>query len=293
MIKAWLKSIAPLLIRLLTALLLRLSAPRRERLAWLLSGWAIWLFPKERRKILRNIAYIYQLPVHSSFAKNFARQVLYAQIASAFDTIACAYQQPTEIEGLDAFSRAIKPLHAQGHGLMIVTAHLGSWELVGRSVASAVGNFSALAKPAKLKGASAFLDDMRRRMNIDVMWTDRPRLIRGMLEFLEQGHSLGFVMDQKPENSAGMEVNFMGRPTPFVAGPGVMAGRCKAPIVAVFCTRKGPGHFALSWEIVDQGGQARPDMTELTQRLATSLERAIRQFPEQWAWNYKRWRFDS
>jgi KDO2-lipid IV(A) lauroyltransferase len=111
-----------------------------------------------------------------------------------------------------------------------------------------------------------------------------------MLGALRSGATVGFVMDQKPDGRQGPIVPFFGQPTAFVAGPAAMALRCGCPVVAIFCLREGPFRYRLVSETVEvpAGGDAE---LALTARMAATVERVIRDYPEQWTWNYRRWRF--
>ena len=69
-------------------------------------------------------------------------------------------------------------LLAHKRGLIIVTAHIGSWEFVARYAAQASGKrFNALAKPSKLPEMTFVLNKLRDRMNTAVLWTDSKNLL--------------------------------------------------------------------------------------------------------------------
>jgi KDO2-lipid IV(A) lauroyltransferase len=111
-----------------------------------------------------------------------------------------------------------------------------------------------------------------------------------MLAALRHGDWLSFVMDQKPIGRQGPEVDFFGHKVAFVSGPAAMSIKTGAPILAVYCFRIGPARYRLKWEVIDPQG-TKKTVDTLTAELAHSIEGAIRLYPEQWCWNYKRWKF--
>ncbi len=247
---------------------------------------------KDVKRICLNVSKIYGLPQHSSFSRSFARQVISHQVNSALEVFKESVSPNTlSMRGMEEFARCYKEQLAKGHGVIVITGHMGSWELVGQACALVGGDFHALAKPSKLSQLTKALDDMRKRFGIKVIWTGRSMLFKQMLGALRSGGSLGFVMDQKPQGGVGPTVEFMGRPTTFVGGPAVVAVKTGAPVVGVFCMREGPWRyriFAKPISVEDSDSE-----NALTQKMAALIEDVVRTYPEQWAWNYRRWKFPA
>lgn len=251
------------------------------------------LLPRDRRLISSNVQSVYGLRPHSGYAQRFQRQVLRSQLAVAMETFKYTLwgQGPLILEGLEDLSAKLEEALAAGKGVIVVTAHTGSWELVAQAVAKASQRtFYALAKPSKSKTFTAILKRMRSGMNTEVLWTDSKNLLREMIKTLQAGQLLGFVMDQKPEGRIGPLVSFLGRPTEFVSGPAKLAIRHQSAVLAVFCMRAGPGRYKIYSEVVAPAHHGLFDEQALTQAMARTIEACIRLYPEQWVWNYKRWR---
>ncbi len=278
---------AVLLIRLLP----------RAFVPWLASLFSILaprLLQRDRQLIEDNVARVYRLPGLSSFSRDFQRQVFRSQAVIALETIKnlCSRKKLVTFTGMDEARVEMQRLTRQGKGLVVVTAHIGSWEMVAGAVADLTGRtFVALAKPSKLPEFTAFLDSMRRtKANTEVLWTDSKNLLRDMMKTLKTGGNLGFVMDQKPGGRVGPLVEFLGQPTEFVSGPAKLAAKHQSGIVAIFCMRTGPWTYRIVYETVSEPGSGETDELVLTQKMASALSRAIKLYPEQWIWNYKRWR---
>lgn len=248
---------------------------------------------RDMRILSENLEQILGLPPGSAEHRRLALAVTRHQSASALETVRGIFRPGSlRLDGLDRLGELIGRAEAAGRGQLVVTAHLGSWELVGHTSAL-VGDkqFHALAKPSRIAGVTGFLEEMRQRMGTNVFWTGRKSLLRDMLGALRKGETLGFVMDQKPEIGAGRDVTFFGRPTPFVVGPGALAARTGCAVIAVFCLRRGPFHFEVECDELFASGHDQKDEQALTQAMADAIEAAVRRHPEQWAWTYRRWRF--
>lgn len=247
---------------------------------------------KDLAQLRSNVQRVYNLPPKSHFSAMFEQQVLRHHMTCALETLRII-QEPKvmEIAGFEALRTAIAAVETINKGHVIVTAHLGSWELcayLGQKAASRP--FRVLAKPPKRIGALTFLNKVRERMGVEVLWTDRKSLLKDMLGGLKRGESIGFVMDQKPEGRQGPVVPFFGIGTEFVSGPATMTLRTGCAVIALFCVREGPFAYRAVSQTLAPGGHNETDELALTARMAAAIEAAVRLYPEQWTWNYKRWR---
>jgi len=264
---------------------------------WLLSAAAqflalavSFLAKKERRQLQRNIHAVLGLPKHSLFAKQFARQVVYHQAHCQIESIKAVLSPDSiEVDGLEELREVLRQARSAGKGVVVGTAHLGSWELVGHFLAKSTDRQAfVLAKPPKWKWLERTLNEFRQQMGTKVLWTNRAGLLREMLQVVKANEILGFVMDQKPDKRVGPRVPFMGFETEFVSGPARIASRTDCRVVMVYCLRTGPWRYRVVARPL--AANAPVDVDALTARMAADIEQMIRLYPEQWAWSYRRWR---
>jgi KDO2-lipid IV(A) lauroyltransferase len=88
-------------------------------------------------------------------------------------------------------------------------------------------------------------------------------------------------------------VSFFGRPTGFVVGPTKLAIKYKCPVVSIFVVRINAWEYRILSNVILTSGHQEEDELKVTQMFATEIENNIRLYPEQWTWNYKRWKFDD
>lgn len=277
---------------MLHAFVLALPRPLVPAVATALAALA-WPFQKKDRKLIDlNVQRVYKLPPGSHFSEMFAKQVLRSQVRCAFETFhAIAKPDSIKVEGYEELAANVAALEATGKPIVVVTAHMGSWELCAYYPRKAASKpFHVLAKPSRSEAFTKFLDERRAKMDVQVLWTGSKTLLRDMLGTMKRGELLGFVMDQKPEGRQGPRVQFFELPTEFVSGPATMVARSQAGVLSTFCVRVAPFRFRLVSRVVLPGGHDVKDELELTQLMASEIERVIRLYPEQWTWNYKRWR---
>jgi KDO2-lipid IV(A) lauroyltransferase len=148
----------------------------------------------------------------------------------------------------------------------------------------------ALAKESRLSALTNLLTWLRGKFCVKVLYVGKKTIVRDVLLALKS-HMVGFVADQKPQARQGILVSFLGQPTELVSGPEKFALKASASVVALYVVRTGDGQYTvISDVILHRAAEAMVSDGVISKRLAESMERAIRLYPEQWAWNYKRWR---
>lgn len=258
--------------------------PLAHLLAWLYRTLA----PRKLERALVNLELAFGDQMTGRQRRTLARASLVHQAASLIET-ARELQRPGSvvIEGQTEFARSVAELEQSSGGQLLVTAHLGSWELLNRAATLvAARGFFALAKQPSQATADSFLDALRLAAGTEVLASGAKSTLRRMLKVLNDGGWLGLAMDQKPDG-AGIKVIFFGRETEFVVGPANLIDRQGCRVLAASCVREGPSRYRLTaQELEFDPGASRE---QITQRLAAELEAMIRAHPEQWLWTYRRW----
>ena len=260
-------------------------------ISWLFFHASRILGTKDYRTLSLNIRQVFRLAPDRGFGYQFAEQVCRHQIECGIETIQSIFRPGRAVTtGLSELHETMQQQRSDSAGMVLVTAHLGSWELLGMHCAhSRAGRFNVLAKEPDHSLITDMLEILRRRMGTPVIWTGRQMVQRRMLKALRAQEWLGFVMDQKPAKRVGPVVHFFDRPTEFVSGPAAMAARTNCSVMAAFCIREAPFRFSIRCQPLLAAGHDLRDVVKITQICANSLEDAIRTYPEQWCWNYKRW----
>ncbi|HWV58363.1 MAG TPA: lysophospholipid acyltransferase family protein [Longimicrobiales bacterium] len=191
----------------------------------------------------------------------------------------------TEVIGFDALRAAVDA----GRGAIVVTGHLGNWEIGGASLAARGIPMDVVAQ----RQANPLFDRMvvRARERLGMRVIERSRATKLALRSLREGRAVAFVADQDARR-AGVFVPFFGRLASTHRGPALMAVRTGAPLFLGSCLRVGDGYRITLRQITVREGSGDVDdaVIALTAAFTRGLEEAIRAAPEQYFWHHRRWK---
>jgi KDO2-lipid IV(A) lauroyltransferase len=212
--------------------------------------------------------------------RNFARTVL--------DTTAIMHYSKEEIvaavaiEGEEYLKAALK----QGKGVLALSAHLGSFTMIGARLAAAGYQFSVVVKHPAHKRFAQLTDDFRSQVGIHTI-PAKPRreAVRGIIKALRQNRIVLVIADEF--KSGEILVDFFGLRLPAPRGPATLALRTGAVTLPMFAVRQADDSLVLSIGAAIEPVR-RDDLDSSV--LATTalytryLEQAIRRYPAQWNW---------
>jgi KDO2-lipid IV(A) lauroyltransferase len=176
-------------------------------------------------------------------------------------------------------------------GALVVTAHLGNWELLslgGRLTGLA---FATVVRPLDVGFLDRFAERLRASAGIERI--DKRHAARAILDALRGGRVVGVLLDQNATRAEGVFVPFFGRPASTSRGLALLALRAGVPILPVFIHREPDGHHRIVIEAPIQAstsGSVEAAVTQVTAECAARIEAAIRRWPDQWLWLHRRWR---
>ncbi len=189
--------------------------------------------------------------------------------------------------GLDAFETAV----AQGRGVVLVSGHLGNWEVGGASLAARGIPLDAVAKGMSNALFERDLMNTRARMGMNIIEMSRAR--GGILRSLAAGRVAALVADQDMHRG-GVFVPFFGSLAATPKGPAFFAIRAGAPLFVGVPLRARGRRQRYDMRLVPVDfhptGDLDADVARLTELHTCALEAAVREAPEQYFWQHKRWK---
>lgn len=250
---------------------------------------------KETRRFFENVSRVHGLPAHSEFARGFYRQCLTHQIHCLCETARAVLAPGSiRIDGFEELRQNIKSVRGSENAVIFITGHIGAWELCAQYAGKAFERpLHVLAKRPRSVLLHRMAELLREQMHVHILWVDRKNLLREMIAALNTKEALGFVMDQKPDGRVGHSVTFLGADTEFVSGPAALSKKFRTPVVSIFAVRVGDSHYRLVSRVIVKDPDEFAGESAITETLAAEIERVIRLFPEQWTWNYKRWKIPA
>jgi KDO2-lipid IV(A) lauroyltransferase len=179
---------------------------------------------------------------------------------------------------------------ALGKGLIIVTGHLGNWELGGAYVAARGLPVDAIARHMANPLFDRYLTSTRQRIGMTVVHDEAA--VRRVPRSLRGGRTVAFLVDQGAVGLASTWVPFFGRLAKTPRGPAVFALRLGTPILLGVALRQPSGRYQLSFEPVDatDTGDREADVDRIVADYTAALERWVRKAPEQYFWHHRRWK---
>ena len=191
-------------------------------------------------------------------------------------------------EGMENYLAA----QARGKGVLIVTGHLGAWEL-SSFYHSLMGHpMSMVIRPLDNRRLDAFVNAIRCLHGNRVISKDD--FGRGLLTAMRSGQTVGILMDTNMTPPQGSFVKFFGVEACTATGLAHIARKTGAAVLPGFmlwepAERKYVLHFGPEIEI-PHTADASADILEGTQRCTSAIESWIRRYPDQWLWIHRRWK---
>ena len=196
---------------------------------------------------------------------------------------------------MDRFIRFMNPerldkAYEKGRGVIVITAHLGSWELMAAALREYGYQGVTLGRRIYFKKYDDFLNSLRKSRDVTVIYRDESP--RKMLKTLRQNWIVGIVADQDVDSVDGVFVDFFGRSAYTPSGPVALAKASGAVLMPVFIIRDGFRHTIFLEEPIElrDTGDKEADLIYNTQKWSSVIESYIRQYPDQWVWMHRRWK---
>jgi lauroyl/myristoyl acyltransferase len=190
-----------------------------------------------------------------------------------------------EAEGLEPW----RELATGEPGFILVTAHMGAWEVGSMLSASRETRRVHVVREAETDPrAQRFIEGLIRKCGGEryvTHFAEDPQLGMDLLEALRRGEVVALQGDRPRSGGRTVEASLFGRPFPLPVGPAALARAAGAPIVPVFIFREGRLRYrcVLRPPIrVAQTGDRQRDVREALEGFAADLESAIRREPHQW-----------
>jgi len=188
-------------------------------------------------------------------------------------------------EALDRLLPSVEHLHllkesfAKGRGVILVTGHIGNWELGALFFARHGFKINVVTIPEGRERIDSIRGAYRMRQDIRTIVVDgSPFSSLEIVAALRRGEIVAMLVDRW-EGTDGVPAKFFGADHRFPRGPFVLSRATGAPILPAFILRDGSGYRG----VVDPPFfMEEPEDEPGARRLSASLERMIRACPDQW-----------
>jgi KDO2-lipid IV(A) lauroyltransferase len=189
-----------------------------------------------------------------------------------------------EVEGREPVDAALRA----GRGGILMTPHLGNWELVGL-YCSTLYPLTSLYRPPRITGLETYMRASRERFGARLVPTSAGG-IRHLYRALSRGEFIGLLPDQEPQAGSGVFAPFFGIPAYTMTLLARLLEKHDVPVFFVYAERlpRGAG-FRIRFSPM-AGDFDRADVVSVCTVMNAGVEDCVRRIPEQYQWNYKRFR---
>ena len=199
----------------------------------------------------------------------------------------------TEMEGFEALRDAAEG----GRGAVVISGHLGNWEIAAAAVAARGMPMDVAAHLQKNPLFHRHMLEVWDRLGLTVMVKNEA--FRLVPQALAAGRVVALISDQNMRKR-GVFVDFFGRSAATARGPALFALRTRAPVFFGVAVRKHgfPSRYRVIIERIPlsegapdgEGATDAHAIRDLTQKHVSRLEAHIREAPSQYFWQHRRWK---
>jgi KDO2-lipid IV(A) lauroyltransferase len=178
-----------------------------------------------------------------------------------------------------------------GGGFILVTGHLGNWEVGSMLPEAARAGARPVHVVREAEGdprAQRYISELIRRHAGDLYVThfaEDPQLGMQLLDALRRGEIVALQGDRPRAGGRALTLTLFGRPFPLPVGPAALARAADVPLVPVFVFREGRRRYRCDVRPpirVEPAADRRAGVDQALAGFAAELERAIAAEPHQW-----------
>jgi KDO2-lipid IV(A) lauroyltransferase len=195
------------------------------------------------------------------------------------------------VSGVEHYDEA----RAGGRGLLLLSAHLGGWELGAILAAIMDRPVVPVVRPLDNPLLERELERLRTRFGNRVIF--KQAAAKGILKALRDNEAVVILIDQNVVASEAVFVPFFGRLAATSPAVALFQQKTGAPVVPVFVWPRPGGRYHVELqppiraeEFFGDGADREDAVLRATSRYTAVTEAAIRREPAAWLWMHDRWR---
>jgi Kdo2-lipid IVA lauroyltransferase/acyltransferase len=179
-----------------------------------------------------------------------------------------------------------------GQGVLILTGHLGAWELSSFYHSLMGYPMSMVIRRLDNDRVDRLVNDIRCQHGNKVVHKDD--FARGLIAAMRQGETVGILMDTNMTPPQGLFVDFFGTLACTASGMARVALKTGAAVLPGFLlweesSQRYVLHFGQQIQLI-RSDDNESDILANTALFTKVLEDYIRRYPNQWLWLHRRWK---
>jgi KDO2-lipid IV(A) lauroyltransferase len=280
-----------------TGLLLARVLPRRlmHALARQTMSRYMGLRGKFLAALRSNLSIILGRPAGSAEVEETARRLIDAHFFAWVDFLHFASRPPEMssrlVESVVGYPRILDGLE-RGKGVLLITAHLGNWEVGGLMLAEMKLPVHVVLVPDMFPAVEAARRRLHERAGVTEIPVDRSFVSTLSVLRALAGNAIVAMQGDRDFDNTGCRVPFFGKEAFFPRGPIRVAMATGATVLPAFIVRVPDGRYRAIVEEpleIERGGDRDEAFRNNLKRYVAILERYVAAHPEQWYCFYPFW----
>ena len=278
------------LVIVLLKLLASMSLKNAQRLGvWV--GRILWMGDSRSMRVTKENIELCFPELSTQDQQQLIKQSL-TETGKLFSEFGLVWEWPTEktlslirsVQGKEHLDVIVE----KGKGVIVLAPHHGNWEMVGLYL-STLRPMAALYKPPKIKALEDYMSAVRGRHGSELVPTNKRGVIR-LFSILSNQGMVGILPDQVPGGNGGVTAPFMGIPANTVKLVARLINRTDCEVVSL-CAIRRPNAEGFDMVFRPADPEIYSDVVNTSvAALNRSIENCVRDHPEQYQWEYKRFK---
>ncbi len=193
----------------------------------------------------------------------------------------------------------LKVAYQLNKGILLLSLHLGNGDLMANVIANRKFPVFIITKFFKSKWLNDFWFSVRGAQGVKYIEPHGEKAPFAILKALKAKALVAFVLDQHMGRPYGVRNTFFGSPVGTAYGLALFYLKTEAPVVLMynFIDKQGMYHIVsrrlegLEVFLEDAKTDREQTLVRLTQLFTDKIEEVVRQYPEQWMWVHRRWKW--
>ena len=201
-----------------------------------------------------------------------------------------------KISSFDADRTALARVRRNGRGFLLVTGHVGNWELGAVTLRGHGLTPAVVGQPELDPAVEAMRLGLRTRLGVESIDIGASAATAFRVRAaVDAGRAVALLVDRAYLEDQ-VTVSYFGRPTPFLRSPALLARFCNCEVLPGFFLRSVDGSYFNVWGApiaADESLSPEDDARRIMGGVAADLERVVRAYPTQWFNFYGFWKDGS
>ncbi|MGM0608750.1 MAG: lysophospholipid acyltransferase family protein [Candidatus Muiribacteriota bacterium] len=263
----------------------KVSFSTSYRIASVISKIMFFASTRERNILMANLSYVSINTDEKRLMKKIFKNMGYTFVEfikfsfMPFKKV----KQYLEVQGEHHLKEALQ----KKRGVVLLTGHIGNWEMVGAHLGKKGYPVNALYSKPKSELYDKIIRKLRGLNKLKLI-DNKNSFIEG-IKCLRNNEILILLADQKSKENNNM-IDFLGKPAPTPKGPAIFALKAKAEIVTYFVVRKKKRLKVIFNKLeYDSSKKQKEKVAEILTKMNRQYSEIIKKYPDQWAWFHNRW----